>query len=79
MILSAVGIGFVTFTGVEFGIQAIVPVLNTYIMGLPADVLLIARLMGIPEGISIIVSALTFRLTFRFISTRKPVFNNPGS
>lgn len=60
--LLALGIGTLTFTGVTTALAALVQSAQTNWSSIPADVISLASLAGVPDGIGIIVGAFTSRV-----------------
>ena len=56
-VLSALGIGIFTLEGVQLGINALVSQAQSVFTGVGADVLSLITIAGIPEFLSIVISA----------------------
>lgn len=61
-VLSAVGIGLVTYTGASSGMDALINLAVSSWSGVPADVLQLASLAGIPQAIGMICGAFSTRV-----------------
>lgn len=61
-VLAALGIGTLTFTGVNAGLAALITQAQNNWSGLAPDVLALASIAGIPEGIGLICGAMTARV-----------------
>lgn len=60
--LLALGIGTLTFTGVTAALQALIQAAQTNWSSIPADVMALASLAGVPQGLGIIAGAFTSRV-----------------
>jgi Protein of unknown function (DUF2523) len=75
-VLTILGIGTVTFTGVSASLQSLIDMAVTNYAGMSADVLALCGLAGIPQAIGIICGALTARVgMWAAISATKFVFS----
>lgn len=63
-VLSSLGLGFLSYSAVTLVMQQAIDFAKTHYQGLPADVLALAGLSGIGEGLGIIASAMIFRVSF---------------
>lgn len=61
-VLTVIGIGTLTFTGVTEGLQALITAAQTNWDSLGADLLGLASIAGIPQGMGIIAGAMTGRV-----------------
>lgn len=61
-VLTVLGIGTVTFTGVAASVQGLIDVAVVNYSGLSADVLALAGIAGVPQALGIICGALTARV-----------------
>lgn len=61
-VLTVLGLGTLTFTGVTEGLQALIASAQTNWDSLGADLLALAGLAGIPQGLGIIAGAMTGRV-----------------
>ena len=61
-VLVALGVGVVTYTGVQFGIDSLLSNLDSAISGVPADILGLLGFMRVGEAINIIISAMSARM-----------------
>lgn len=60
--LTALGIGTMTFTGVTEALSGLLSIAQSNWSALPANVLTLASLAGIPQGLGIIAGAYTSRV-----------------
>lgn len=58
---TAIGIGFITYKGLYTLIESMIDLLTTAFQGLPSVVLDLLAIAGVPEGLSIITSAILTR------------------
>jgi len=61
-VLTILGLGTVTFTGVTASLQTLIDMAMTNWSTIPVAVLQLASLMGIPQGLGIIAGAMTARV-----------------
>lgn len=61
-VLTVLGLGTVTFTGVASSLQGLIDLAVTNYGGLSADVLALAGLAGIPQALGLIAGAMTARV-----------------
>jgi hypothetical protein len=57
----ALGVSLVTYTGVTEGVRGLIDMAKTMYGGLPADILNLAGLAGVGEGLGIVLGALVAR------------------
>lgn len=70
--LTILGVGLVTFTGVTAGLQGLVQAAQDNWGALPAAMLGLASLAGVPQALGIIVGAMTARVaTWAAVSATK--------
>ena len=61
-VLIALGVGVVTYTGVQAGIDSLLANLDSAIAGVPADILGLLGFMRVGEALNIIISAMSARM-----------------
>jgi len=61
-VLTAIGISTVTFTGVTTGVQALIDSVVSNYASLPADVLGLCGVAGVPQALGIIAGAMVARV-----------------
>ena len=61
-VLIALGVGVVTYTGVQAGIDSLLANLDYAIAGVPADILGLLGFMRVGEALNIIISAMSARM-----------------
>lgn len=61
-VLVALGVGVVTYTGVQAGIDSLLANLDSAIAGVPADILGLLGFMRVGEAMNIIISAMSARM-----------------
>lgn len=61
-VLTILGIGTLTFTGVTAGLQGLIDMAVTNWASLPSDILALCSLAGIPQAIGIITGAMSGRV-----------------
>lgn len=61
-VLAQLGIGLLTYTGVDTGLNALITQAQTSYSGISADVLGLASMAGIPACLGIIAGAMTSRI-----------------
>lgn len=61
-VLVALGVGVVTYTGVQLGIDSLLSNLDSAISGVPADILGLLGFMRVGEAMNIIISAMSARM-----------------
>lgn len=61
-VLVALGVGVVTYTGVQVGIDSLLSNLDSAISGVPADILGLLGFMRVGEAMNIIISAMSARM-----------------
>jgi Protein of unknown function (DUF2523) len=61
-VLTVLGLGTVTFTGVVTSLQSLIDLAVTNYGGMSADILALAGLAGIPQALGIVAGALTARV-----------------
>ena len=61
-VLVALGVGVVTYTGVQVGIDSLLSNLDRAISGVPADILGLLGFMRVGEAMNIIISAMSARM-----------------
>jgi hypothetical protein len=61
-ILTGLGVGTLTFTGVTVALQGLISMAQTSWSGLGADVLGLASIAGVPQGLGIVAGAMTTRV-----------------
>ena len=62
-VLAGLGIGVLTYTGVDTGLNALISQAQQSWGGLPGDVLGLASVAGIPSCLGIVMGAMTARVT----------------
>ena len=72
------GLGFVTYTGVQTFVDNLETELMAQFNGLPADAFNLAAMCGIDVAITIIISALVMSITIRGISTGARMLTSIG-
>jgi hypothetical protein len=72
----ALGVGFVTYQGIDLAIAALKMTAVTSLQGMPADMIGLAGWLYIDKGISVIFSAFVTSLSMRMVSggLKKMVF-----
>lgn len=63
-VLLALGLGIITIQGVEIGINALLNQITSYSNALPADVAAILGIMGIAQGLSIVMGGVSFLVSY---------------
>lgn len=61
-VLVALGVGVVTYTGVQAGIDSLLANLDSAIAGVPADILGLLGFMRVGQALNIIISAMSARM-----------------
>ena len=61
-VLVALGVGVVTYTGVQVGIDSLLSNLDSAISGVPADILGLLGFMRVGVAMNIIISAMSARM-----------------
>ena len=61
-VLVALGVGVVTYTGVQVGIDSLLSNLDSAISGVPADILGLLGFMRVGEAMNIVISAMSARM-----------------
>ena len=61
-VLVALGVGVVTYTGVQAGIDSLLANLDSAIAGVPADILGLLGFMRVGQAMNIIISAMSARM-----------------
>lgn len=61
-VLVALGVGVVTYTGVQVGIDSLLSNLDSAVSGVPADILGLLGFMRVGEAMNIIISAMSARM-----------------
>lgn len=61
-VLIALGVGIVTYTGVQTGVDAILSNLDSALAGVPADILGLLGHMKVGQALNIVISALSARM-----------------
>lgn len=61
-VLVALGVGVVTYTGVQAGIDSLLSNLDSAIAGVPADILGLLGFMRVGQALNIIISAMSARM-----------------
>lgn len=75
-ILVTLGVGIVTFTGVTAGLQGLIGMAQSSWSALPAAMLALASIAGVPQGLGIIAGAMTARVaTWAAVSATRWVLN----
>ena len=78
--LIALGIGYVTFVGMDLAIDAGINFLNSRYSDLPVDLIAIVEVMGVPDAIQYIVTAASSAIAIKVTaSVTKMVANRPGT
>ena len=74
------GIGFATVTGVDIAFSSFISSLEGYFHNLPATVMSLLTIAGVPTALSFLLSAIAFKLTLKlvagsmtFYKTHKPL------
>lgn len=62
-VIAALGIGVVTFTGVDTAFQALVTQAQDSWTALPSAVVALASIAGVPQGLALIIGAMSARVT----------------
>ena len=73
------GIGFATVTGVQAGFDQLVTLLHGQFNNLPAAVLQVLNMAGIPTALSFILSALAFKLSLKLVNGAMSFFTKSPS
>lgn len=61
-VLATLGLGFVTYTGLDAVVQLAYQMIQTSFNGLPLDIAALVYMSGLPSGMSIILSAVASRI-----------------
>lgn len=61
-VILSLGFSLVTYTGVTVALDALISYSRTNYNALPADVLALAGIAGVPEGLGLIFGAMTARI-----------------
>jgi hypothetical protein len=61
-VLTVLGLGTITFTGVVASLQGLIDIAMTNWSQIPADILMLASLCGVPQAVGIICGAMTARV-----------------
>lgn len=67
-VLVALGIGVVTYTGVQMGIDSLLANMDSAIGGMPAEILGLLGYMRVGEALNIIISAMSARMLLNGLS-----------
>lgn len=62
-VLAALGVGIVTTVGFDLAIDALTGYINNNLSGVPADILGLASMMGIPDAIGIMLGGISSAAT----------------
>jgi hypothetical protein len=74
--LLALGIGFVSYQGIDLGVQSLAQNIITSFQGLPAQLVRFLAFMWIDKAITVLISAVTVALSFKVMggTIKKMVF-----
>jgi len=61
-VLTTIGLGTITFTGVTIALQQLIDFAVTNYGGMSSDILALAGIAGVPQGLGIVVGAMTARV-----------------
>jgi len=67
-LLVGLGFGFMTYTGVSVAFNSLVSSMTTSISMIPPDILVYAQMSGVFEALGLILSAISFKLSFMTFS-----------
>lgn len=67
-ILTAIGVGFVSYVGVDFALGEVESLLNTHLSGLPADIYALFVFIGGADALAIIMSAVSSCMAIKTVS-----------
>lgn len=75
-VVLALGLSFVTYTGVQAGLSALKTLMIQQVNGLPLDVINLLGFLGIDKALTVIFSAFVFRVSLRLVNgvIKKAVF-----
>lgn len=75
-VLVALGIGFLTVTGIDLALNQVIQWLTASVGGLAADIANVLALGGVGDGIAYVLGGLSARVSFYLLtSTTKMVFS----
>ncbi|MBN3780188.1 DUF2523 domain-containing protein [Burkholderia sp. Ac-20345] len=75
-VLLALGIGFVTVTGIDLAMNQVIEWMTASVGGIPSDIANVLALGGVGEGIAYVLGGLSARVSFYLLtSTTKMVFS----
>lgn len=77
-ILKVIGVGYITYTGIDTLLSMAQSYINSTIGGVPANVVAIANTMNVFAAINMLISAVSIRYTLLW-SGRKLQFNRPDA
>ncbi|OZA55091.1 MAG: hypothetical protein B7X79_16120 [Acidovorax sp. 17-64-282] len=72
-VLAALGLGVVTVTGFNIAWDSLKSLILTNFGGMSADIMGLANLAGVGEGLGIILGAITARVTFTALMSAKKI------
>ncbi|MGF1731512.1 DUF2523 family protein [Photobacterium kasasachensis] len=78
----SLGVGTVLYTGFDFAFDGFIALINQHLGELPADVLMMMKLMGVTDMINILLSGGFALLVFKGMrngSLRRQVWRKPGN
>ena len=79
-VLIALGIGYVTYVGMDLAIDAGINFLNSRYADLPLDLIAIVQVMGVPDAIQYITTAATSAIAIKVtVGVTKMVASRPGT
>lgn len=79
-IIKLLGIGIVSYAGIDVAIDELSEFVLTKFNGLPSDMLQIFLIMKIDAGFKIVLTSMTIAISFKLMhQSSKLVWNKPGS
>ncbi|WP_305829481.1 DUF2523 domain-containing protein [Photobacterium leiognathi] len=80
-VATGIGMGTVLFVGFDFAIDSVISKINSNFAGIPADVITMIDLVGLPDALNIMLSGAFTLLVIKGLNNkglRKQVWRKPG-
>ena len=79
-VLIALGVGYVTYLGMDIAIDSGISFLNSRYSDLPSELIAIVEVMGVPDAIKYITTAATSAIAIKItVGVTKMATNRPGT
>jgi len=72
-VLAALGMGVITFTGFSIAWDSVRSIIVSNFSGMPSDIMALAGLAGVGQGLGIVLGAITARVAYMAITSARRI------